>query len=62
MRTPAEAHATGRPIIYLQGNIHAGEVEGKEATQALLRDLAFAMGPMSIARIRAEEVLLRDLH
>jgi hypothetical protein len=36
---PAEAHRTGKPIVYLQANIHAGEVEGKEATQMLLRDL-----------------------
>ena len=34
---PAEAHRTGKPIVYLQANIHAGEVEGKEATQMLLR-------------------------
>jgi hypothetical protein len=38
----AEARATGKPIVYVQGNIHAGEVEGKEALQALLRDLTFA--------------------
>jgi hypothetical protein len=36
---PAEAHRSGKLIVYLQGNIHAGEVEGKEAIQALLRDL-----------------------
>ncbi len=36
---PAEAHRTGRPIVYLQANIHGGEVEGKEAAQMLLRDL-----------------------
>jgi zinc carboxypeptidase len=35
----AEAHRTGKPIVYLQANIHAGEVEGKEAAQMLLRDL-----------------------
>src|SRR6185369_175459 len=29
--TPAAAKATGKPIYYIQGNIHAGEVEGKEA-------------------------------
>ena len=28
-----------RIVVYLQGNIHAGEVEGKEATQMLARDL-----------------------
>ena len=42
VHTPAEARATGKPVVYVQGNIHAGEVEGKEALLALLRDLAFA--------------------
>ncbi len=32
--------ATGRTRVYVQGNIHAGEVEGKEAMQVLLRRLA----------------------
>lgn len=45
VRTPAEARALRRPIVYVQGNIHAGEVEGKEAVLALLRDLSFARGP-----------------
>jgi hypothetical protein len=35
----AEAHRSGKPILYLQANIHGGEVEGKEAAQMLLRDL-----------------------
>ena len=39
--TPAEARRAGRPIAYIQANIHAGEVEGKEAMQSLLRDLLF---------------------
>lgn len=39
--TPEEAKRLGRPIVYVQANIHAGEVEGKEALQALLRDLVF---------------------
>lgn len=39
VRTPAEAHATGRPIVLVINGIHAGEVEGKEASLALLRDL-----------------------
>src|SRR5688500_9751477 len=37
--TPEAARALNRPIVYVQGNIHAGEVEGKEALQALVRDL-----------------------
>ena len=41
----SDAKALGRPIVYIQGNIHAGEVEGKEALLALLRDLAFSIGP-----------------
>lgn len=39
VETPEQARALNRPIVYVQGNIHAGEVEGKEALQALLRDL-----------------------
>jgi Zinc carboxypeptidase len=39
VRTPAEAARSGKPIVYLQANIHAGEVEGKEVAQMLLRDL-----------------------
>ena len=39
--TPAAARAAGRPIAYIQANIHAGEVEGKEAMQSMLRDLLF---------------------
>ena len=37
---PASVRASGKTIVYLQGNIHGGEVCGKEALQMLLRDLA----------------------
>ena len=37
---PADARRTGRLVVYVQANIHAGEVEGKEAVLILLRDLA----------------------
>lgn len=40
----AEAAASGKTVVYLQANIHAGEVEGKEAVLAFLRELAVA-GP-----------------
>lgn len=43
--TPAEARALQRPIVYVQANIHAGEVEGKEAVLALLRDWSFGARP-----------------
>jgi len=36
---PSEAHRSGKPVVWIQANIHAGEVEGKEAAQMLLRDL-----------------------
>ena len=39
IKTPAEAKASGKAIIYIQGNIHAGEVEGKEAVMMLMRDI-----------------------
>lgn len=36
--TPEEARARNLPVIYIQANIHAGEVEGKEAALMFLRD------------------------
>lgn len=39
--TPAEARNLGKPIIFIMGNIHAGEVEGKEAVQHLARRILF---------------------
>ncbi|MGH7466605.1 MAG: M14 family metallopeptidase [Longimicrobiales bacterium] len=38
--TPQAVQGTGKLRIYLQGNIHAGEVEGKEVLQMLLREIA----------------------
>jgi hypothetical protein len=35
----AESKASGKVIIYIQGNIHAGEVEGKESVMMLMRDI-----------------------
>jgi hypothetical protein len=37
--TPREAHAAGKPILFVMANIHAGEVEGKESLQHLARRL-----------------------
>ena len=36
----ASVKASGKLRVHIQGNIHAGEVEGKEAAQILLRQLA----------------------
>ena len=38
--TPEQVLATHKTRIYIQGNIHAGEVEGKEALLWLLRSIA----------------------
>lgn len=46
--TPDEARQLGRPVVYIQGNIHAGEVEGKEALLAIVRDLASASTPNAL--------------
>jgi len=45
--SPAEARKLGKPIVYIQANIHAGEVEGKEAALAILRRLSQA-GPTGL--------------
>lgn len=38
--TPQAAHASGKMVVFVQANIHAGEVEGKEAMQHIARRLA----------------------
>lgn len=38
--SPESVRATGKTRVYVQGNIHAGEVEGKEALLMLLRRIA----------------------
>jgi lysophospholipase L1-like esterase len=42
--TPAAAHASGKPVVLILANIHAGEVEGKECVLMLARDLT--LGPL----------------
>lgn len=38
--TPAAARASGKPVVLVQCGIHSGEIEGKDAMLALLRDIA----------------------
>ncbi|MEO5511508.1 MAG: M14 family metallopeptidase [Longimicrobiales bacterium] len=38
--SPEGVRKSGKTVVYVQGNIHAGEVEGKESAQILLRELA----------------------
>jgi hypothetical protein len=39
-KSAQSVRAAGRTVVYLQGNIHAGEVEGKESLMMLLREIA----------------------
>ncbi len=39
VRTPAEARRRGLPVVLMMDGIHPGEVEGKEASLAFVRDL-----------------------
>jgi hypothetical protein len=39
VRSGAEAHAEGRVVVYVQADIHGGEVDGKDALLAFLRDI-----------------------
>ena len=43
--SPEAVRATGKVRVYLQGNIHGGEVPGKEALQMLMRDLLAGRTP-----------------
>lgn len=38
---PKDAKASGKTIVYLQGGIHPGECEGKEALFMVIRDILF---------------------
>jgi dipeptidyl-peptidase 4 len=40
VRTAEEARASGKVVVFIFANIHAGEVEGKEASLMLLRKVA----------------------
>jgi hypothetical protein len=54
VRTPAELRATGKPAVLVMANIHAGEVEGKEACQMLVR----GVGSGRLAKLVEHQVVL----
>jgi hypothetical protein len=43
--TPEAAAVSGKPVLLLQSCIHAGEVDGKDATMMILRDIALGRKP-----------------
>lgn len=48
---PREAHTSGKPIVFIQANIHAGEVEGKEAMLHLSRRISTGDLKTSLAKL-----------
>ena len=49
--SPAALRGDDRAVVYLQANIHGGEVEGKEAAQMLARDLLLGGTPTYLDRL-----------
>jgi hypothetical protein len=49
--SPREARATGRPVVFIMANIHAGEVEGKESALHLARRVAAGDGRALLERM-----------
>jgi hypothetical protein len=45
---PATIHATKRPIVLVQNSIHAGEMDGKDACLALVRDMVITKSKSSL--------------
>jgi len=43
--SPSELQLEQKTVVYIQANIHAGEVEGKEASLMLARDIVLADNP-----------------
>ncbi len=50
VKNPVEARALGVPVVLVMANIHAGEVEGKEACLELLREMAWERPPFTPGR------------
>jgi hypothetical protein len=50
--TPEAARARRRPVVFFQGGIHAGEIDGKDAGLMLLRDLLDGkVAPGALAKV-----------
>lgn len=49
--SPLDLRYEGRAVVYIQANIHAGEVEGKEASLMLARDIVLKEKPPFLDRL-----------
>lgn len=56
LTSPEAARAAQRPVVLVLAGIHAGEIDGKDALLALLRD--FTLGPQDLAATLGDAVLL----
>lgn len=52
---PASASRTGKAVILIQSGIHAGEIDGKDASLMLMRDIGITRG---LARLLDSTILL----
>ncbi len=48
--TPSAARKANKPVVLIQNGIHAGEIDGKEASLALVRDIAVSKRLEHVAR------------
>ena len=49
--SPQDLKRDGRAVVYIQANIHAGEVEGKEASLMLARDILLHKKPAVLDKL-----------
>ncbi len=49
--TPEAMRRTGKPLVFAQAGIHAGEIAGKDAGMMLLRDLVFTRKKRLLKRV-----------
>lgn len=49
--TPATAFFSGKPLVFITGNIHGGERAGREGTLQLIRELALGSGRPLLDRV-----------
>ncbi len=58
MFEPAGLHAARRPVVLVQNSIHAGEMDGKDASLALLRDMVITREKAGLLERAALVVIL----
>jgi len=57
--TPETLRRTGKPILFAQGGIHSGEIDGKDAGLMLLRDMTVGRKGNSLSAATSKKLLDR---